>query len=674
MSPRRARLCAIAVAVVVLAGARAWALGKPDWARPYLSLPSPSGPWIAKNDHWAVVYEEVEFDLTGDGRIVERHRSIIENLSSKEASFHVTLEYDEGQFFLSDMALNLQKTIWHQIDLQQKAVTASEAGGVAALVTGTEPIQPRHRVVWEYTMTDRQDLLPWSLELLPEAYPVAAKKLYVSAAAAARGLTLTMEGLDPAAPPQGFARGADGSWTVSSIPARSRLPHDLALQPDLRDLYPWAFVTFAGDQGSWNGFASRMAKAWSGQVASVDAAQLKAKADALCAGAKGPWACASRLTRFVQTDVQYDDSNEKGINAWLPLETQETLRSMKADCKGKVLLLMGLLKAEGIESAPVLLRVSDRFFTWGERAGAANINHVIVAVNLPSGEKPAEGTLLEGPLKGWVLFDPTRSCVALGGSMPGYEGLPALAVGGTAPGRFTIRTHGPSAEVTTAKIKAKLLGDDVLDCDAVIHNNGSSPLVLSLMHKHDEQKTRERLQQTIGAFGQRVDLLKHSLVRPADDPGGTASLSFEFMAIRAVQELSTSSLLNSPLALGARVQGIPDGLPRRAPVSPDDEITLGPPWDARRNCGATLAVLDVDMDLELPPGMDLEAPADKVLDKPWLRYRAVWTKSGPSMWHAAVHLEERRGDWPASERKEHLQVTDEIFRGLYAPLLLKRSA
>jgi hypothetical protein len=673
MSPRGFRLLAIAAAALALAGGRAWALGKPDWARPYLSMPSPSGAYIAKNDHWAVVYEEVEFDLTADGRIVERHRSILENLSSKEAAFHVTLEYDDGQFFLSDMALNMEKTLWHEIDLQQKAVTASEAGGVAALVTGTEPIQPRRRVVWEYTRTDRYDLLPWSAEFLPESYPVAAKKLYVSPAAAARGLTLTMVGFAAGAAPPGFAKGADGSWTVSSIPARSRLLGDLAFQPDLRDLYPWALVTFAGDRGSWEGFASRMAKAWSDQAASMDAAQLKAKADALCAGAKGPWECASRLARFVQNDVQYDDSNEKGINAWLPLEPQETLRSMKADCKGKVLLLLGLLKAEGIESAPVLLRVSDRFFTWGERAGAADINHVIIAVKLPPGEKPAPGTLLEGPLKEWILFDPTRSCVVLGGSLPGYEGLPALALGGAAPGRFVLSTHSASAEVTRAKIKARLLSGDVLDCDAVVQNNGSSPLVLSLMYKHDDEKSKDRLQQTIGAFGQRVDLLKHALVRPADDPAGTASLSFSFMATRAVQELSSSFLLNSPLALGARVQGIPDGLPRRPPASPDDEIKLEPPWDARRNCGATLAVLDVDMDLELPPGMDLEPPAERIVDKPWLQYRATWTRTGPQRWHAAVRLEERRGDWPASERKEHLQVTDEIFRGLYAPLLLKRS-
>ncbi|MCU0293320.1 MAG: hypothetical protein MUF10_15230, partial [Thermoanaerobaculaceae bacterium] len=57
------------------------ALGKPDWARPVLELPTPTGGYIARNDAWVVVWGEVELGLAGPGRLSARHRLVLENLS-----------------------------------------------------------------------------------------------------------------------------------------------------------------------------------------------------------------------------------------------------------------------------------------------------------------------------------------------------------------------------------------------------------------------------------------------------------------------------------------------------------------------------------------------------------------------------------------------------------------
>jgi hypothetical protein len=653
-------------------GLNALALGKPDWAKPFLEEPTPSGPFIAKTDMWVVLYEDVEFSLNDQGKIEERHRSIIENMSDKDRKYVKTLSYDEGITTLSGMALSVQrKYIWHDINLEKKSVQASESQGVTAIVTGAEEIPPHHRVVLEYTLGDKWGFLPWSSETVPGAYPIVKKRISINPAAAARGLTLeVVDGSSLDLPPS-YVQGADGSWTVTAVPSYSRLPWDLALQPSYRFLYPYFVAYLKGEGSSWQGFAGKYEEAWKKNAAAMDAKQVQDKALALTGGLKTPMEKAKALARFVQNEVLYDDSNEKGMNGWLPLATEEMLRSMKADCKGKVMLLQSLLAAVGIESLPVMTKISDGYYAWGKTLATSDCNHVIIAVKPPPSTNPPPAALTEGPVKGWILFDATQTTADFGEAMPGLEGLPAMLGSGSASGFFVIHTRVPSAERTSISINAKLMSSDELEVEMTVADNGGSPLVTRLAQHYSSEKVRDRILDELSQVNARVNLVSHSLTRAADNPEGMTVFKVDFVALNARQALSNSSLLSNPLAVAAVMAGIPNGFKRTPPVKPEDKIDLEPPWDRKMNTEGTWSIVDVDLTLTLPLGFECEPPKPLADDLPWMQCKEEWKRLDRNTWRATLHLAMPRGEWPAAERKTRLVALDGLFRELYSPVMMK---
>jgi len=665
---RRIAFCLVFGAVSLAAPA----FGKPDWARPYLDAPSPSGPFIAKSDKWVIVHRELEFSLNGTGKIVRRCRAILENMTDRPQVFSKILTYDEGRYVLSDLALNVQrKFIWHSINLKHASVSVSVAGQMGMLYTGAEDIPSHHRVVWEYTLTDKWGLLPWSVCTIPEDQPVVEETFTVGPEAASGGLTLKLILPQGEKIPASISEGRKGTLTVKDVPAWGRMPHGLAFQPGTHALYPYVLASLSSAEG-WQGFARKIAKAWHENEGRMDMAEVKAKAAKLCAGIGSPDEKARRLARFVQNQVLNDDSNEKGINAWMPLSTQETLRSRRGDCKGKVMLLEALLGEEGIDSAPIILRYSDRFFPWLDTVGTCSFNHVILAVHLPSRAVSYPSTLKEGPLAGWVLVDPTVQTTDFGSPLPGHEGLPAVAVGQNVQGAFVIHTRVPSMEEADIAIEARLDDSDRLTCKARIRSNGGSPMVGAVAARFAHDSMRKALLDELGTLGQRLDLVGFELKRPAQTEKGETLLNVRFVIRDSCQDLSGSRLLASPLALAATIMGLPNGLPRRAPAPPEDKVVLSPPWGARANANGLAKRVSVTLDLKLPAGWTLSTPSDQSVHRPWLVFDSSWHKAGDSIWKASVQLVEPRGVWLPDERHEHLVSVDKAYAGLYAPLVIKQ--
>ena len=674
-APRPRAAAAILLAALLAPAAATHALGRPDWAIPFLSLPTPTGTYIAPADSWVVVYEEVHYDLSATGRITEQHRSIIENMTDQEATFARFVEYDEGQQQISGLSLAVQRSVlWHDINVDQKSVQGGEAGATRFVVTGAEKIAPRHRVVWEYTLSDKLGFMPWDHALFPEGLPVAKKRIQVSPEAAAKGLTLRLMTPGGAPPPASFAKEADGSWTATSIPASSRIPADLVFQPESCELYPYALVTLSGeDQASWTTFAQSYSTAWTDAAAKVDTKQLGEYAAGLCKGLSTSMDKARRLAAFVQDDIQYDDSNERAMSAWLPLAPEESLRSMKADCKGKVMLLTGLLGTQGIEAVPILLRSSDRYFAWGSHVASARFNHVICAVNLPGAGTPLPATLTEGPLKGWVLFDPTDQGYRIGEPLPGHEGLPAFSVAAGKVGSFILHTATPSVESTQVQVKTELLSTDDLIYDLAVSDNGGSPLMQHLLASFSDEKTKTYLvDKFTSATSARLALTPSAVTRASADPSGRATFKGGFIVQHGRQELTASSLIPNPMALVAIVSGIPNGLARRDPPTAQERIELTAPWDAKLNASGRGYEVSAKASLVLGGAFTLTPPAPREEDRPWLQYACTWKKTGDRTWECSFRLSVPRGTWTAADRKTRLQVVDELFRGLYAPLMLSK--
>jgi len=673
VSPRAPILAALVLALVPLCSQ---ALGKPDWAKPFLSLPSPVGDYIAQSDKWVIVYGEVEFSIGGTGAIQERHRLILENRTDHALSFSVSLAYDSTIDDLSDTALNVERTyLWHSIDLTSSAVEGTESEAHKILFVGAEDIPSRHRVVWEYTLTGRFGFPPWSWVSIPQSYPAARFLYKLAPEAAGSGLTVDATSVESGAPlPQGFERGEDGSLTVKQIPASSRLDSDLPFQPEQDALYPYILVVAGKDPAaSWQGFADRYRQEWGARGSEMDRQAVASRAVALLAGTTSPFDKAAKLARFVQVEVLYDDSNEKGRDAWLPLTPQDSLRSMKADCKGKAMLLQALLAAVGVESAPILLYSSNKYADWAATPALSPINHVVMAVHLPENSTPWPAVLTEGPAKGWVYFDPTVEAACLGAPMPGAEGVPALFIGGSGDGRFTIHTRVPSSDRTEITLEVRpdsaLTG---LTYSVKAADNGGSALIHSVAHVYDPERRQLSMTRALGAAIQQVVVRRLVQYSPTQNPPGEQITMLELASSHPFDEMSSSAVMANPLAVAGVLKGLPNGLSPKHTVPPEDRVVLHPPWDAKALAFARATTLDVELSLTLPSDLEWTPPAPREEKRPWVIYTAGWIKEGPSCWKTRVHLDLQRGRWPASQRKECLQVADRIFMDFYQPLVLKK--
>ncbi|HUK12817.1 MAG TPA: transglutaminase domain-containing protein [Thermoanaerobaculaceae bacterium] len=674
---RRARPALLRLAVAgALAAAiapGAGALGRPDWAKPFLTLPSPAGGYIAKNDTWAVVYGEVTFSLKGEQSIETRYRLILENMTGGEEAYVMTLAYDEGAQELANLSLDVERTLWHEINLKRQANRVSVAQAEQFIYVSAEKIESHRRVVLEYSLTDRLGVTPWAVEYAFRAEPVARMRYSLAPGAAARGLKLELvtPGNGPA--PAGFAQEADGSWTVAAVPALERLRTSrLVYQPSLARLYPCFLVTAgAGEGGSFRGFASRYRGLWDARAKEIDAAQVAERAASLTAGAGSAAEKAARLARFVQHEVQYDATRASSVDAWLPITTRETLRAMKADCKGKAMLAQALFRAIGIDSVPILLHSGLEYLGWDGRLGTALINHVVLAVDLRREPAPYPAALLEGPARDWVLFDPTVETADFGQPLPGFEGFPALFVGDAAEPVFTIRTRTPSVARTRVAVQLALDDDGELRGRVKASDNGHSAFIARLVLALGDEECRRNLALALGEQVPGARLTESTRRRAGVDGGGATSLEFAFTSPQPLQRMSRAALLESPLALVGLVAGLPRGFNAAAPPKPEDVVKLEPPWDARLNTTGMDTAVDASFTLAVPATFGFTPPAPRHEVRPWLAFDLAWAADGAHAWKGDLHLETARGAWPREERKDRVTLMDGLLTDLFAPLMLE---
>lgn len=91
-----------------------------------------------------------------------------------------------------------------------------------------------------------------------------------------------------------------------------------------------------------------------------------------------------RTLDFVQTEVRYFGT-EIGANSHRPAEPDAVLKQRFGDCKDKTTLLAALLKAQGINSTPVLVSTYLRSDVAGMLPSPLAFNHVVARVDMDGG-------------------------------------------------------------------------------------------------------------------------------------------------------------------------------------------------------------------------------------------------------------------------------------------------
>lgn len=660
-----------ALALLALLPLGALALGKPDWAKPHLTRPTPAGAYIAKNDGWVVVYGEVLYGLYPGGALREEHRVILENLWDKPQALSFALEYDEGAVELRDIAINVDRVShWQTVNLSRTSARATRKNADQLVFTSLEEVEANRRVVLEYTFLERYDVRPWLENFTFGRWPISELRVGLAPDAPEnlKVLPVLPEG---DALPASITPDGKGAWIVRSVPARDRIPTGYAAQPGMGDLYPW-FVAYSEPRGARDeAFIERYAQEWERARKAQDPGAVAARAQPLVAGADSPLAKARRIADFVQHKVQYDDSNVNSINGWVPLQADETLRSLKGDCKGKTLLAQSMLQAVGIESRPVLLRLDEAYFSWRAEPATSRLNHVILAVRLEGGGVlPA--TLQEGPAAGWVLFDPVVETASFGEPLPGYEGFPAFLVGGAGPPRFTIRTKEPSAERLKASVRYTFDGFGSIGGVLTLRDNGACWLSRRLAETFNLQDIQNLVLEAFPAALNRVQVQRIAVRRAGE--GDTAQMEAEivFRLPGASQSMASSILLENPMALPAHLAGVPNGYWPPTPPGPDDKVEVVAPWDNKKNAHGVEFVMEVEATVELPIGYTWSPPPGRQEKTPATEYDCTWTQAGDLAWKGTLRLTRHRGSWPAADRKARLKFEDALFSGIYKPLELQK--
>ena len=251
----------------------------------------------------------------------------------------------------------------------------------------------------------------------------------------------------------------------------------------------WSAKNIAGLDGdshrpSWFFFIPRIevsefadwnaVRAWSQPMYALEPRQ-SAELTALVAELKSEPDEAARIVRalrFVQDDIRYTGL-EIGAGAYRPSQPAAVLARRYGDCKDKVLLLVALLRALGVEAHPAL--VSSRFVRGvAERIpGPGAFDHVIAKVRWKETDYWLDPTVSGqgGGLDTLVQADFGLALVIDRGSQ-GLEPMPARE--GIQPGEFVTETYDLSKgrdKSAAFTVKTEYREEDADDMRVKMRNN-----------------------------------------------------------------------------------------------------------------------------------------------------------------------------------------------------------
>jgi tetratricopeptide (TPR) repeat protein len=163
------------------------------------------------------------------------------------------------------------------------------------------------------------------------------------------------------------------TWVVRDI-TPDRKPKKQLLDVTRDETKPDVQLTTFSD---WQQVAHWYAKLQGKQVVVADT--VKKKADELTRGVATPTEKAQRLYDFVARNIRYV-SLSFGVGRYQPHTSVEVLQNGYGDCKDKHTLLSALLRAEGIQSYPVLIHHDVKLDP--DVPSPAQFDHVITAARL----------------------------------------------------------------------------------------------------------------------------------------------------------------------------------------------------------------------------------------------------------------------------------------------------
>jgi len=277
------------------------------------------------------------------------------------------------------------------------------------------------------------------------------------------------------------------TWTIRDfLPKRLTNP-DADDEDDDSDTTDVQLSTFS----DWKQVAHWYAKLQRERVVVDD--NVRKKADELARGANSPEEKTRRLYDYVARNIRYV-SLSFGVGRLQPHAASEVLQNGYGDCKDKHTLLAGLLRAEGIQSYPVLITSGRKLDA--DMPSPAQFNHVITAVRLGDGLTWLDTTTEVAPY-GLLLYQ-LRNKQAV------------LATDDASAGLVRTPAESPIENLVTINVDGKFTEPGAMDADLELTAQGDSdfPLraVLREVPQANWQKTVEYLTSNWGLPGDVSDI------------------------------------------------------------------------------------------------------------------------------------------------------------------------
>lgn len=238
---------------------------------------------------------------------------------------------------------------------------------------------------------------------------------------------------------------------------------------------------------------------------------LRAKADALTAGAKTPEDQVRAIYEYVSGQTRYVGI-DFGIGRYQPHAAAEVLADQYGDCKDKDTLLEALLHAKGFSTAPALIGAG--IAPVPEVPSPAVFNHVITTVNLPGGRIWLDSTPLSAPYQ--YLSAVIRDQKAL--VVPASGPAELVATPASAPYPFTARFEAAGTLDAEGKMTAKMTAIYRDDDEVAIRAAARS------IAPADWDKASQYLSSAMGFGGTTSD----TQFKNADDPGAPMVLTYDY--------------------------------------------------------------------------------------------------------------------------------------------------
>jgi tetratricopeptide (TPR) repeat protein/transglutaminase-like putative cysteine protease len=371
------------------------------------------------------------------------------------------------------------------------------------------------------------------------------------------------------------------TWLVKNIePDNDKTKDDDAEEDSGPDVQLTTFT-------DWKQIAQWYAKL-QGERMTIDDA-VRRKADELTKGAKTPEEKARRLYDFVALNIRYV-SISLGVGRYQPHAASDVISSGYGDCKDKHTLLAAMLKAEGIESYPVLIDSSRKLDE--DVPSPAQFDHVMTLAHVGSA---------------WTFLDSTQEVTPYGLILYQLRNKQAVVAADNAEGGLR-RTPADSPVSTFARfaLTGKFTDFGALDATLEFTAQGDRDWPMRAGFRRTPQAKWEDLTKAISTQWGLPGDVDNVQLDPLEDTSKPFHLKYHLRISRyfIVPSASVDFALIPPLGLPAV----------HASSKSTEPIDIGPAGES-----------DYKVHLELPANFSVHTPLPVKMSRDFGDYSSSYT-------------------------------------------------